>query len=90
MWIKGWKLVVLTGRSLYIEELVIHKAADLGWPKPVLCCPVVQALPGLQAVLRCTHPLATGQTSPADCNEELVISSHSVPAMTPPAWPRLY
>lgn len=60
VWIKGWKLVILTGRSLYIEELVIHKTADLGWPKPVLCCTVLHILPGLQAVLCHTHPSATG------------------------------
>lgn len=60
MWIKGWKLVILTGRSLYIEELVIHKTADLGWPEPVLCCTVLHIEPGLQAGLCSTHPLATG------------------------------
>lgn len=47
--------VILTGRALYAEELVMHNTVKLGRPRPVLCCRYSVAL---QSVLCCTNPLA--------------------------------
>ena len=38
MWMKGWNVVILTGRPLCIEEVVAHRTVDLSRRRPALCC----------------------------------------------------
>lgn len=57
MWIKRWKVVILTQRPLYVEELVIHIGVNLSRRRPVLCCTCNVAF---RPVLCCTYPLAIG------------------------------
>lgn len=47
MCLKGWKVMILTGRLLQIEELVIH-------------VPVLHVQHSLQFLLCHAHPSATG------------------------------
>lgn len=83
---KVCKASVVTGKALYIKELVIHITADQSTPKSVLPCMSSVAfrlccaaeISGLQDQLR---NLAVA--------EEPAGSSHLVPVITPPAWPHL-
>lgn len=60
MCIKGWDVVILTERPLYIEELEIHVTVNLGGPRPVRCCAALCCTCGVafRPVLCCEHPVA--------------------------------
>lgn len=44
----------------------------------------------IRPALCCTNLVAGGQTQVAACNGGAAGSFHTVPALTPPAWPCLY
>lgn len=65
--IKGWDVLILTRRPLYMEESVIHITFNLSMPRPVMRCAVLPIQHGLWAVLCCRNPLAAGHTQPGHC-----------------------
>ena len=64
----------------------VPAAVNLSTPRPALC----RARLCCRCGVAFRHPSASALTLPADCTEEPAGSSHSVPAIVPPAWPCSY
>lgn len=87
-------VMIMTGRLLYIEELVIHVTAHASGPKPGLCYALlcyVTCTAWLSGLSHAVHIYwLQDKLTWLTVAEEPTGSSHSVSVITPPVCPFLY